>query len=111
MIGAMPTGSTSNIDKEPQFPGGSDELQHYMATTVQYPRKFMKKGIGGKVYVRFKVSKDGSIRRARVVQGVTSELDAEALRVVRSMPSWSPAIENGQPVEVELTLPVDFRVK
>lgn len=64
----------------------------------------------GRVIVRFTVDKDGNVTSPEVVEGVSPELDAEALRVVKSMPKWNPGIVDGKPADVKFTLPISFRL-
>ena len=71
----------------------------------------MKKGIQGKVFVSFVIDKKGSVLNAKIERGVDPLLDAEALRVVNSMPKWIPGKEKGKDVAVQFTLPISFRLQ
>ena len=71
----------------------------------------MKDGIQGRVMVEFIIGKDGKVRNARVVRGVSEELDAEALKVVAASPKWKPGRVNGQKVNCSMTVPVEFRLE
>ena len=97
-------------EEQPMFPGGMQEMMKYMQKEIQYPQEALDKGIGGKVIVQFVVNKDGSITDANVVKSIDPTLDAEALRVVNSMPNWTPGKQKGEPVRVRFTLPVAFGV-
>jgi protein TonB len=95
---------------QPEFPGGRDGMFHYLSKTVHYPDSAFESGIQGKVRVRFVVEKNGRITNAQVMQSDNAVLNAEALRVVRSMPRWKPARKDGEPVRVTFELPITFRL-
>lgn len=92
----------------PEFPGGMRSLMAYIAQSIKYPALAQENGIYGKVYVRFVVNKDGSIADAMVIRSANDLLDQEALRVVSSMPKWKPGMQNGKPVRVMYTVPINF---
>jgi TonB family protein len=98
----------NSADVMPEFPGGEAELRKFIASEVHYPTEALKKGVQGKVFVTFVVSKDGIIRNSKVVRGVDPELDREALRVVNKLPLWKPGIKAGQLVNVSYTVPISF---
>ena len=98
------------VEEQPMFPGGMQELMKYLQKEMKYPKEAQDKGIQGRVIVQFVVNKDGSICDEHVVRSVDPQLDAEALRVVRSMPNWTPGKQRGQAVRVRFTLPVTFRL-
>lgn len=97
------------VEEMPEFPGGMSALMEYIKTNIRYPETSRKNGVQGRVIVRFVVTKDGSIEQARVVRNINSELDEEALRVIRSMPRWKPGKQDGKEKNVEFTVPVTFR--
>ncbi|RKD92658.1 energy transducer TonB [Mangrovibacterium diazotrophicum] len=92
----------------PEFPGGMKSLMAFIGNSLKYPVLAQENCIYGKVYVRFVVNKDGSIADAMVVRPVNDLLDKEALRVVSSMPKWKPGMQNGKPVRVMYTVPINF---
>ena len=92
------------------YPGGMQELMKFLQTNIRYPKEAQERGIQGRVVVQFVVNKDGSICDEHVVRSVDPQLDAEALRVVRSMPNWEPGKQRGEKVRVRFTLPVTFRL-
>jgi len=92
----------------PQFPGGTSAMMDFIIKTVRYPKKARRKGIQGKVFVKFVVNGDGSLSDFTIIKGVSPELDAEALRAVKAMPRWSPGKEEGEPVNVYFNLPINF---
>jgi len=98
------------VEEHPQFPGGDAELMKFLQQNVKYPKEAQEQGKQGRVIVQFVVNKDGSISNDTIVRSVDPLLDAEALRVVRSMPNWTPGKQRGKEVRVRFTLPVTFRL-
>lgn len=98
------------VEKPAEFPGGISAMQAYMRKNMHYPVKAMENGIQGTVKVSFIVEKDGSLSNIQVVQSKGDLLDAEALRVVKGMPKWTPGMQGGKPVRTKFTLPFPFRL-
>ena len=92
----------------PQFPGGEAKMFVYLARYIKYPQAAKEAKISGKVYVQFVVEKNGSISEAKVIRGLGSGCDQEALRVVRRMPIWVPGEQRGKKVRVKYVLPINF---
>ncbi|MCQ2225701.1 MAG: energy transducer TonB [Paludibacteraceae bacterium] len=97
-------------DETAKFPGGNEELAKYLQSNVSYPEQALKNNEFGQVFVSFMVDVDGSIKDVKVVKGVSSSLDAEALRVVASMPKWTPAKTDGKAVKSSFSLPIVFHL-
>ena len=95
------------VEQQPQFPGN---LNQYLRDHINYPTIAQENGIQGKVIVQFVVERDGSITQVNVIRGVDPSLDKEAVRVVKRMPKWTPGMQDGKPVRVRFTLPVNFRL-
>jgi len=93
------------------YPGGLEAMSNYIAKSVVYPEKAKADGMQGMVYVQFVVDTDGNIADATVLHGVGGECDDEALRVVRSMPKWRPAMFKGKPVRSKYVLPINFKLQ
>ena len=104
-------GAFDVVEQMPQFPGGPAALMQFLSQSVKYPKEAFEKGIQGRVIANFVVEKDGSITEARIVKSVDPLLDAEALRVVGTMPNWAPGTQNGEPVRVKYTVPITFRLQ
>ena len=99
------------VENMPEFPnGGMGELMKYLSANIRYPEAAHKAGIQGRVTVQFVVGKDGSIGNVSILRGVNADLDAEAIRVISSMPKWKPGTQKGEPVKVKYTVPVMFRL-
>ncbi len=99
------------VEEMPMFPGGEGALMEYLQKNLRYPAVASENGIEGRVIVRFVVGKDGSVSNVTVARGVDPSLDKEAVRVVESMPKWTPGKQNGQAVNVFYTLPVTFKLQ
>ena len=95
----------------PYFPGGQELLLKYLADNIKYPASAVKAKKQGRVIVTFIIQKDGSVAKARIARSVDPELDAEALRIVKAMPNWTPGTQDGKPVNVKYTIPVVFSLQ
>lgn len=96
------------VDEQPEPKGGIPELMRYMGENIRYPEEARKKGIEGKVFVQFVVNQDGSIGNVQVLKGIGHGCDEEAARVVKAMPAWKPGVQKGEPVNVQMTIPIAF---
>jgi TonB family protein len=101
---------TGSVEKMPEFPGGTNAMFNFISKNVTYPESAKEAGVEGKVYVQFVVEKDGSLSSFQVIRGVSDELDAEAIRVSKMMPKWTPGMNEGKPVRVQFTLPFNFKL-
>ena len=99
------------VDEMPQFPGGPSALFEFISKNIQYPKEAEDANLQGRVIVSFVVEKDGSVSNAKVVRPIDPLLDAEALRVVNSMPKWIPGKQNGEAFRMKYTVPVTFRLE
>ena len=100
------------VETMPEFPGGTQALFKYLSENVKYPVIAQENGIQGRVICQFTVNKDGSIVDVEVVRsGGDASLDKEAVRVIKSMPKWSPGKQRGKAVRVKYTVPVNFKLQ
>ena len=97
-------------EQMPTFPGGDAALMKYLSENVKYPALAIKAQEQGRVVVSFTVEKDGAISDVKVARSVTPSLDAEAVRVVKAMPKWTPGKQGGQLVRVRYNVPVSFKL-
>ena len=97
-------------DEQPEFVGGQTALFNYLSNNVVYPPVAIQNNIQGRVVVSFIIEKDGSVSNVELKYGVDPLLDAEALRVVKAMPSWTLGKINGKPVRTLYALPITFRL-
>ena len=98
------------VEQMPSFPGGDSALLKYLFENIKYPMSALKAQKQGRVMVRFTVEKDGAISDVKVARSVTPSLDAEAVRVVKAMPKWTPGKQGGQLVRVRYNVPVSFKL-
>lgn len=98
------------VEDNPSFPGGQEAMFAFIGKNVQYPRMEQENNITGRVTVSFIVEKDGSISNVKVLKGVSPGLDKEAIRVIKSMPKWSPGQQQDRKVRVKVTIPIFFRL-
>lgn len=99
-----------SVEQMPRFPGGEAAMMKYVQAHINYPSMAAKNRIEGDVIVQFVVKKDGSVGEVKVVRSLDKDLDAEAIRVVKKMPKFTPGRQNGEAVNVWYTLPVIFRL-
>jgi len=100
-----------NPEKAPEYKGGMEAMQKFIASNIHYPASAMKAGTQGIVYVQFIITKTGKVSNAKVLRGIGLDCDKEALRVVKSMPDWTPGQNKGKPVSVVMQLPVKFQMQ
>ena len=96
---------------KPQFPGGDNALIHFLDANLKYPEEAQKQKWEGKTLIAFTVNEDGSVTNVRVLKSSWLMLDTEAMRIVKLMPKWSPAAENGTPKKEMVVLPITFDLK
>ena len=99
------------VEQMPEFPGGPEALMQFLMENVSYPEAAFKAGVEGRVLVQFVVDTEGRINNAKVVKKANDDLDAEAIRVIGSMPRWKPGMQSGKAVRVKYTVPITFRLK
>ena len=99
------------VEQMPMFPGGDGALLQYISENTKYPENAKTQNIQGKVIIRFCVTSDGGVSLASVLKGVSPELDAEAMRVVNTLPSFRPGTQGGKAVPVWYMVPIAFTLK
>ena len=99
------------VEEMPMFPGGNPEMQRFILDHTVYPDIARENNIQGKVIVKFCVTPTGSVDKVTVLKGVDAELDAEAIRVIKTLPSFKPGKQGGKPVPVWYTWPINFQLK
>ncbi len=97
-------------EKMPVFKGYMKGLQKYLKEQLRYPPAAAARHIQGTVFVGFTVRSDGSVADARVLKGIGYGCDEEALRVVRAMPLWEPAMQSGRAIPMPYSLPIRFQL-
>jgi TonB family protein len=99
------------VEEMPEFPGGTDAMVAWITSNLKYPAEALKRKITGKVYVNFAVSSKGKVKNVVVSKSANPLLNAEAIRVISSMPDWKPGTQGGKSVEVQIKVPVEFKLK
>jgi TonB family protein len=95
----------------PEFPDGGEALYKYIAENLHYPEQAKADGIEGRVVVQFTVMDNGDIVNVEIAKGIGGGCDEEALRVIKSMPKWKPAIYEGKAVNVQYCIPINFKLR
>ncbi len=98
------------VEEMPEFPGGPTSIFEYLSENTNYPEEAKKNGIEGRVLVTFVVEPNGSTSNVKAIKSVDPLLDLEAVRLVKSMPRWTPGKQNGKVVRVKYTVPVTFKL-
>jgi len=99
------------VETQLEFPGGINKMMQFISSNFKYPEIDKENGIEGRVYVSFIVEKDGTVSTVEILKSVSKALDAEAIRVVKLMPNWTPGTQNGNPVRVSFHLPILAKLK
>ena len=98
------------VEEMPKFPGGEEAMFKFISENVKYPQEAKDKNIAGRVFVNFVVEKDGSVDEVKVLRSIGGGCDEEAVRVVKSMPKWTPGKQKGKPVRVSYIIPFVFKL-
>jgi len=102
------TDGQADQNQTAKYPGGDLKMYKFIERKKNYPNALKEQGVSGNVTVTFEINKDGRVINAKVKNGVNGVLDQDALRVIRSMPNWSPAKENGEPVKSTRSVVVKY---
>lgn len=97
------------VDQKPEFPGGGQALINFINNNRKYPEEAYSNGVEGRVTCSFVVNPDGKVCHIRVLRGVEESLNNEALRIISTMPAWSPGKINDQSVPVRVVCCIPFR--
>ena len=100
-----------SVEQMPQFPGGEAALMKFLSSHINYPPMAAENNVQGKVIVQFVVDKTGKVGEVKVVRNVDKDLDNEAIRVCKALPKFTPGRQNGRPVSVWYTLPIQFKLQ
>ncbi len=98
-------------DRDPEFPGGMSNLKKYISEKVKYPTMSQENGISGNVKVSYIINEDGSVSNVEVIESIDPYLDKEAIRIISSMPKWSPGIRDGKYVKMKTSTYVKFSLQ
>ncbi|SFT67341.1 protein TonB [Lishizhenia tianjinensis] len=95
-------------DEDAIFPGGPHEMKKFILNQAEYPAYDLQMGNKGKIYVLFIIEKDGSVSNVKTLNSISKGLDREAIRIVKSMPKWTPAVKDGEKVRTFVRIPINF---
>jgi len=98
------------VEHEPTFPGGMMKFYDYIKENLRYPDKARENGVQGKVVLGFVVEKDGSFSDIKVLRSVSSECDAEAIRLLKASQKWDPGMQNGHIARVMYNVIIGFKL-
>lgn len=101
------------VEEMPKFPGGEMQMMKYIQKNIIYPQKAKEAGLSGKCFTAFIVNKEGNISKVIIIKKVPGceECDEEAIRLIKSMPTWDAGKQNGKPVSVFYNLPINFQLR
>ena len=99
------------VEHMPMYPGGEEELLKFIHDNLHYPKVAAEVGIEGRVTIRFVVNRIGEVTDVKVIRGIDPSCDAEAVRVIKMMPNWTPGRQNGKNVSVYYTLPIVYKLQ
>ncbi len=97
-------------EQMPQFPGGVSKMMTFIKNNIKYPKEASRMGIEGKVIVSYEVRRDGTLNDIRILKGVGSGCDEEAMRLFEIMPKWEAGMMNGRKVIVKTSTPIKFQL-
>ncbi|AFM03093.1 TonB family protein [Bernardetia litoralis DSM 6794] len=98
------------LDEVPVFEGGLDELYSYISQNLKYPKSAKRSGAQGRVIIAFNIEKDGNFSDFEIIQSVSPDCDAEAIRVLKQTAPWIPAQQNGKAVKTRISMPIVFKL-
>jgi protein TonB len=100
-----------NVKEMPEFPGGITALMKYISDNLIYPEEAIRNNVQGRVVLKFVVEPDGTVGRTEIISGIDQALNDEAVRVVKSLPTFKPGKNDGVPVPVWFIIPVLFKLE
>src|SRR5690606_12043647 len=98
------------VEVAPTPQGGMDAFYKFIGKTYQYPQQAQEQGVSGRVLLQFVVEKDGSLTDIKVLRDLKYGTGEEAVRMLKKAPKWKPGIQNGRPVRVQFTLPIQLNL-
>ncbi|NDV65256.1 M56 family metallopeptidase [Bacteroides sp. 224] len=96
------------VETMPEFPGGKEGLMNFLAQNIKYPVEAQNAKEEGRVIIKFTITKEGKVTNPHIARGISSSLNAEAIRIINTMPDWKPGKQRGQNVNVNYTVPITF---
>ena len=99
------------VESPPEFIGGEVGLLKFIKSNLNYPMTAKRMELEGRVFIKAVIEKDGSVSNAKVVKGIGTECDEEALRVIKLSPKWIPGKQRGKNVKVQVVIPIYFKLR
>lgn len=99
------------VDQEPIFSGGEENLEEFLRKNLVYPKKAIKLGVQGRVFISCDIDKDGTLSNIKLLRGVHPLLNEEAIRLVNLMPKWNSAIKNDNYIKYNHSISINFSIK
>ncbi len=99
------------VEEMPSFPGGTEAMMQFITSNIVYPEIAKRAGVEGRVFVSLTIMKSGEIRNVQVLKGIGAGCDEAAVEVCSKMPRWIPGRQNGNPVNVQLSVPILFKLQ
>ena len=103
--------AANTAEKMPEYPGGINGLMAFIASNLRYPKTAIENNIEGRVVVRFIVNETGDVTNIEVIKSLDPSCDNEAIRIVKMMPKWIPAVDKGKNIAVYFTLPIKYKLQ
>lgn len=103
-------GPQNYVESLPEFPGGMQAMLEYMLDNLKYPKSALERNVQGTVISKFIVTKTGKVDQITIEKSIDPDLDAEAIRLIKSFPDFTPGQIDGKPVDTWYTLPISFRL-
>ncbi len=100
----------TTVESPPMTADGNEILAKHFGRVMRYPAEARRNGTEGKVFVQFRIEKDGSLTEIRIVRGIGSGCDEEALKVIKTSPKWNQGMKRGKPVIHRYTFPIVFKL-
>lgn len=100
-----------NPDQMPEYPGGNEAMAQYIKDNLKYPTSAKEASIEGRVNMEFIVTKTGELKNIKIIRGISPDCNEEAVRVIKTMPTWKPGLYKGKPVDVHFILPITFKLQ
>lgn len=98
------------LESWPKYKGGVEKLSIFINENINYPKNAFKDSIEGIVYISMDVDTDGSTHNHIIIKGIREDLDNEAIRIAKLIKFERAAMQNGKPVKIKYTLPIDFKL-
>ena len=98
------------VETQPEPEGGMEAFYKFINKNLEYPKQARRMGVEGKVFMQFVVDKDGTLTDIKVLKGIGSGCDEEALRVLKMAPKWKPGKQRGRPVKVRMSIPIVYKL-